>query len=125
MVELEHTDGGRGKSGFSHETQDCTVRAYAIARDISYTESHLIFNAWGRKDGHRTSFYLFMEDTHPELKTVFCVKPRPRVKTLLKNHFFKSAIISVRGHVFAVRNNIVLDFVTNENCIVQNYWEFV
>jgi hypothetical protein len=46
-----YTDGGRRKEGFTQEKNDCTVRAVAIACEVSYADAHEELRQRGRKDG--------------------------------------------------------------------------
>lgn len=46
------SDGGRRLDSFAHESNDCTVRALALATGATYAEAHAHMRAHGRKDGH-------------------------------------------------------------------------
>ena len=50
-------DAGRAACGFTNETNDCTVRAIANTRCISYAAAHaLAAKIFGRKDRHGTVY---------------------------------------------------------------------
>jgi hypothetical protein len=51
VATLYKTDGGRQSSGFFAEKKDCTVRSFACAADIPYSEAHAIMKRSGRRDG--------------------------------------------------------------------------
>jgi hypothetical protein len=121
---LQINDGGRNQSGYYGESNDCTVRAYALAANLSYDTAHDLFQSFGRGYGKRCSFEGFMQVREPNIKPEQFYKPRPRVKTLLKKHLLKNAVIRVRGHVFCVKNNIILDMSDKRNCIVLQVWNF-
>lgn len=50
-VNIKVTDGGRQSSGFLLERHDCTVRSFACAADVPYSEAHRILQKSGRKNG--------------------------------------------------------------------------
>lgn len=49
---MQNSDGGKTAEGFSHETNDCTVRALANSTGLSYKESHRLTAIAGRKPHH-------------------------------------------------------------------------
>lgn len=120
----KYNDGGRAQDGYEHERQDCTVRSYALAMNISYDESHKILKHYGRRDCKRFSFKKFMRLLHSETIRVDAGEPRQRVRTFLKTNEHRNIIVRVSGHVFCVKNNIALDIGNSMNCIVLNYWIF-
>ena len=50
MIRLTKTDGGKIEEGFTHETNDCGVRALALATGLSYAKAHGLLKAEGRLD---------------------------------------------------------------------------
>ncbi len=121
---FRYSDGGRMCSGFADERLDCTIRAYALAMDISYEKSHNILEQFGRKPQCSCSFSTFMQKKHPEITHYETSKPRPRVKTVFKKTFLKNAIVRISGHCFCVKNNIALDMTNRRNCIITDIWYF-
>jgi hypothetical protein len=121
---LQFSDAGRGQSKYPFERNDCTVRAYALAAGLSYDDAHNLFQSFGRKSGGRCSFESFMQAREPDIKPEQFCRPRPRVKTLLKKRILKNAVIRISGHVFCVKNNIILDTCDCRNCVVLQVWEF-
>lgn len=86
------SDGGRRVCGYSHEYNDCTVRAIAHARCISYTEAHtLCAQIFGRKDKHGTRY------TELILNRQSWVKPIA-VHLLRGMTLDKFALLYPRGH---------------------------
>ncbi len=116
---FEYNDGGR----LYGEVLDCTVRAYALATNIPYAASHAKFKAHGREDCCIHSTMRFMVDNHPEIEHI-----RPKcmqVRTFLKQNCYKNIILRVKGHVFCVKNNVILDMQDiYRKCIVLNIWIF-
>lgn len=55
MIRTHVTDGGKVEEGFTHEHNDCGVRALALAADIPYSHAHRILKQEGRKNRKGTS----------------------------------------------------------------------
>lgn len=124
-VAFQYNDGGRKQDGFTYEHLDCTVRAFALARDISYAESHKLFMKAGRKSCHTTKFYKFMQKSYPNISHTETIKPRPRVKTFLKQNKYHNIILRISGHIFCVKDNVILDIIdAYQRCIVTDIWVF-
>jgi hypothetical protein len=47
---LTSTDGGRNLDGYTHEDNDCSVRALAVFADLPYGTAHHILRNAGRQD---------------------------------------------------------------------------
>lgn len=101
------TDAGRNIL-FPHERADCTVRAVALAKALSYSDAHAaLAKHAGRKPGRGAYFAVSAE----ELGFEVCENlVRPSVKTTLR-HLPRSGrfVISTRAHVFAVVDGYVCD----------------
>lgn len=101
------TDAGRIEKGFPQEKNDCTVRAFSLAKDMPYHEVHKLFALAGRKDGDG----MFQAQMVPLLerngfKITFERMTLGRfLKANPKGNFF----VVKRGHAFAVKNGIVFD----------------
>ncbi len=108
MADFVSTDGGRDAEGFRHETNDCVVRAWAIAAQIPYAEAHAAFKAAGRRDRRGTKLHV-SEAVMGDLR---CYPRGSRVtvaKWLRANpsgHF----VVFVRGHAFAVIDGVCHDY---------------
>jgi hypothetical protein len=48
MIKFTETDSGRISSGYTHEHNDCTVRALAEATGASYAQAHSFWTKLGR-----------------------------------------------------------------------------
>lgn len=49
-MKINQTDGGKIQEGFTNEYNDCGVRAFALACDITYARAHELLKAEGRRD---------------------------------------------------------------------------
>lgn len=121
-----YTDGGRKASG-QIEKKDCTVRALAVARGISYNEAHQIMAAVGRKPWRGFKFYKAAEAlkfvAHPQPDKG---KGRLRVHTALEKYRTGRFVFRIEKHVFAVVDGVAYDNNAPEtlrNCIVTDVWE--
>jgi hypothetical protein len=91
------------------EHNDCTVRAYASAFNLTYAESHAILKACGRRN--RRGFHLnsFMKSMHSEIKPI---RPRQTIYSFINSTGSKGTwIVWIRRHVFAVRDGVALDLM--------------
>lgn len=121
-MDFKYSDGGRGESDYPYEKLDCTVRVFALAQNISYDRAHRLFEQAGRKDRHRFSFTKFIKGYADVIRPD--ILHRQQVKTFLKTNGHKNIIVGIRGHVFCVKNNIILDNCNNMRCIVTDVWVF-
>lgn len=119
------------------ETNDCAVKAVAIACDVSYAEAHEAMKALGRKNRNGTNFYNIttkaIEGFGFTLKSWGLVerdeviKSYPGVHSGLKNitthhprrfpqvwsKFHGNLLFHTKGHILAVRDGIVCDWTVN------------
>lgn len=122
------TDGGKSSYGFTHEKNDCTVRAVSIAYQISYEEAHAKLKAFGRKDGHGCHYFAkFMNKNMP---TTLAITRGWKEKSLgTINKFCKENpkgrfILRIRGHALAVVDGIVHDSWLPGSCSrILDYWK--
>jgi hypothetical protein len=107
--------------GYDHENNDCTVRAFAIALDISYKEAHQYLKSKGRQDGKGIYFRQFImnNSSYKNFKFVKCfdvfdepsfvrggyIKPSMRALTL--NFVLNDSVWSEDGTYFIVKNGHV------------------
>lgn len=119
----------RGVERMRGETKDCTVRALACAKGISYDEAHAHMKAHGRVDrkgvmpdvckaiyeavGFKligicgtTNKALWLHGRFPEVKRL----PGTSIKKLLPSLSKGRYIVGVYGHVFAVVDGMPLDY---------------
>jgi len=129
-IPLRITDAGRNAAGLRGEQKDCTVRAFAVARNVPYIEAHKALHELGRRLGRGFKFRIVAEK-RPDLFTrqQFAKGNRKRVKTLLRDHKFPGRyVFRITGHVFAVVDGIIHDNVTFDslkNCIVTDIYTAV
>lgn len=121
MVTGNSNDAGRIESGFTNEKNDCTVRAYAIMRNIPYIQAHGIFYLAGRRPKRGTNVHYAIYNK----EFVRLNRPNMTVKRFIE--FYASTgrwIIQIRGHVFAVVDGCIQDQnpMANLNCHVLMSW---
>lgn len=102
--------------GYSHERNDCTVRALSVACELEYSVAHkLIKDKTGRKDtGACYGFPVFMDKYIPHIKKLH---PKPwekekKIGTLSKfvrDNPTGTWILLKSGHAFALVNGVVYD----------------
>lgn len=112
---------------YSHETNDCSVKALSNSFDVSYVAAHSVLKKFGRKDRHGVAFSAFMTQNNNELfrqKFEEFARPGMTIKTFVNKFNKGTYIVRYTGHVFAVVNGVVLDsFEVNANKRVANYWK--
>lgn len=122
----------KGVERFTHEANDCTVRALANALGIPYKLAHKIMAKAGRKDGsgvHVTAWHPVYERLGITLQSIHGstngakylehMTKRQRqdgitLERLLPRLGNGRYIIKIRGHVLAVVNGKVLDYGNNQ-----------
>jgi len=113
---------------YSHEHNDCSVKALSNAFNVSYAAAHSVLKEFGRKDRHGVAFSAFMMTrNNSELfgqKFEEFVRPGMTIGTFVNKFNKGSYIIRYTGHVFAVVNGVILDsFKVNSNKRILNYWK--
>jgi hypothetical protein len=121
-MEIYLTDGGRQADGFVNEKLDCTVRALALARRISYKIAHQELEQAGRRSRHRFNFTLWL------LSQSWVKSLRSNafgtVRSWVTAHSDGNYIVQIRGHVFAVNHGMIMDsFKISPRMMVKNAWE--
>ena len=110
FVKIDRVDG------FSHESNDCTVRALASACGISYADAHQIAQGMGRKSGEGFKMEQLLQS--PWLSNFDIRKlcfPTKRAMILdvmkLKGNFIVRIIYKNNNlsHVFAVVDGVIYD----------------
>lgn len=88
---------------YQAEKNDCTVRCYATAFDMSYATAHAKLKAAGRRDGKGFHFSSYLRGYHPELKRI---EPKQTVATFLTQGLgqFGRYIVLISGHVFTTQD---------------------
>ena len=109
-------DGGRVGDGFGAEKLDCAVRAYAIAKEIPYTDAHLLFEKAGRRPQHRTYWEIY---TKLRIKFTFRYIT---VKNFIIQHPEGSFYVCMNGHAFVIKNGVIFDNRKLSGRIVIKRW---
>ena len=105
------SDGGKQAFGFTHEKNDCTVRAVSFAYGIPYNEAHAKLKSYGRKDGKGFTFISFIESEKKYINSEHS-SYNYKIGTLrkfLQEHPTGTFILIKRGHAFAVIDGVVYD----------------
>jgi hypothetical protein len=104
------SDGGRAADGFA-EHNDCTVRALALLSGKPYVEAHRACSCAGRKSRRR--FKGFSKRVGPIARelgvSLRLVKRSGTLHKLLEQFPESDLLVSVRGHVFALKKGVVHD----------------
>lgn len=130
-VPFDCTDGGRLDSGFASESNDCTVRALAVATDSSYAEAHAWLRQRGRKMRHGCHFKMIMR-VNPvclgfEMKRESIVRSKG-VRTAIERNpqlAVGTWIIHSTQHVAVLRDGKLLDSFDSSRKIVDTAWRVV
>lgn len=94
---------------FMHETNDCSVRAFAVAADTTYRKSHALHAFCGRVDRKGTLWTV--SDKVAAMLGMEPVKvQRQTLQTFITMNPKGSFWVARSGHAFAVVNGIVYDW---------------
>lgn len=110
-----------------NETNDCTVKAVAIACDIPYIKAHAVLKEIGRKPGRG----LYAHQYHEAIKklgyTIKTIQTDAKTISTLPSHLdsSKSYIANVRGHALAVVKGKVEDWSAGRKHRIRNVWEII
>ena len=122
---VEITDGGRSKSKRPRQSNDCTVRAIAIAMGLDYDDAYDWLAAEGRESWSRFNIDEFLKDRGARKISFPAVKGKPRMNpaTFCKEFPKGRYICNVAKHVFAVVDGVVHDAFENRpnRCIYTAY----
>jgi hypothetical protein len=110
-LEYYFTDGGRLSSSHKNEKRDCTVRALAVAGQMSYDTAHGLLKEFGRKDGH--GFH--SKKGLPKITGGRSCKRSGTVGKFCKENPVGRFYCGIRGHAFAVIDGVVHDW--NDNLV--------
>lgn len=116
------TDGGRASSKRPKQTNDCTVRALALARGIPYDEAYNLLAKAGRpcSAGFRIQEWLDTKPWAHKLSFPAVAGERRMNPASFVTQFPKGIYICrVAKHVFTVRDGVVFDALANriDRCI--------
>lgn len=102
------TDGGRECDGFTHEKNDCVVRALSIAYDINYAKIHSDLKKLGRKDGRGFHTADVMKG-RPIVWIKYQHEIKRTVTGFLKDHPTGRYVVRIKGHAFPVIDGVIHD----------------
>ena len=115
----------KSSAGFTHETNDCSVRAMVNAFGLPYAYAHATMAAAGRKEKKgmlNRYIHNVVTGTHEgkfgkQLATVGRKEGQRQVTiaTFCKYHPYGSYYCIVRGHAFAVVDGVVQDSGRNKS----------
>src|SRR6185369_10199031 len=96
----EYNDGGMSTSSYSFETNDCAVRALALACKMSYDEAHERLKKQGRKDRRGTRFLKTILRSKIPDYDIEVVDFKSTVFKFMQNKPIGSYIVVTRDHAF-------------------------
>lgn len=104
--EFRFHDGGRGASSRPDNTDDCAIRALALAAGLPYDDAHDVLK--GNSSSDRTKD---LASLHVEKMTFPSVKGQPRMTpSMFCRKFPKGTfIVKTAKHVFVIRDGVALD----------------
>ncbi len=131
-------DGGRSKSRYKKEYDDCTVRAMAVACSISYNKSYTYLQSLGRKKNTGFNLHDILEECDINNDVVFGynitnykfkqykTKERMYIAAFSRLNPIGIYILNCLYHVVAVKNGIVYDELNgyNPKFVVLSAFEF-
>lgn len=119
---FRHSDAGRSRSRRPRQKSDCTVRALALARGLSYDLAYDLLADAGRKCSRGFAFPAWLNAQPWATKIPFpAVKGQRRMNpaAFTKTYPAGTFICRVAKHVFTVIDGVVLDAFENspDRCI--------
>jgi hypothetical protein len=109
-------DGGLQQSGIE-DTNNCTIRAFAIAFGVSYKDAHNIGSLAGRPKGQGYWMYRIMDMARQHGYNSIEKNGHGTLGAFLKKNNKGRFICVRRGHAFAVVDGKIYDNVPNpHNC---------
>jgi len=124
------TDAGRSSSRRPQQKNDCTVRAIALAKSMSYDDAYDLLSDAGRKSGCRFEFSKWIASQPWATKFSFpAVKGQRRMNpaTFCRQHSVGTFIVKTAKHVFVVKDGVAYDEMPAERgdrCIY-SAWECI
>ncbi len=126
---FEQTDGGRSLSIVPTQDKDCVVRALSLAFDKNYSETYELLKKAGRKDNKGMVFIQFVEKKlHKKLfgKELLEIPCKLTVAKLMSGIGSGIFLARKRGHIFCIRNGVVLDtFAVGDKARIINLYKVI
>lgn len=148
---FKKTLSGRNEYGYTYETNDCGVRAFAEAANITYAESHAFWSKLGRQN--RRGVYFHWLDKFLEENNSYCFGKkvsteripyhqhethkwddnkgeyiryikRLNVKTFIQQNPTGRYIILSRNHAKAIIDGVIHDQSDGVYCEIQRVYKF-
>jgi len=106
-----YTDGGRRSTpGFENETNDCTVRAFAVFMNVGYAEAHAECKSFGRRNGRGMMTADIRSCFKKHGYTVSTVPgPNPTLAQFARANPTGTHYLFMRRHVAVLQNGVLLD----------------
>lgn len=124
---FRETDAGRSGSKRPKQSNDCSVRALALARKLPYDETYDLLATLGRKSWSGFALHKWLDHQPWATKISFpAVKGQPRMNPARFCAQFPKGIFICRvaKHVFTVIDGIVHDtFASRPNRCIYTAWE--
>ncbi len=124
---FRETDAGRSRSRRPKQSNDCAVRALALARDLGYDEAYDLLAAQGRKSWRGFALHKWLNQQSWAVKIPFpAIKGQPRMNPATFCEQFPKGIYICRvaKHVLTVIDGIVHDtFASRPNRCIYTAWE--
>lgn len=115
-------DGGRQAAGFN-EKLDCTVRAVAIALNMSYSSAHSLLTAYGRKDRHCYNLGWFLSHGMGQWLAEDYSTTCHTLGQFVQAHPKGTFICVTRKHAMAVIDGVIHDtFCTGGKSKLEQVW---
>lgn len=109
---------------YSHETNDCTVKALVATTKRSYEECHSVLKSLGRKDRKGLHLYRFIRDAAELLgHNIEELEFKGSVKRFAKEFSNGNFIITVRGHAIPIVDGVIVDLSFPQKRHVLFVWE--
>lgn len=122
-MKAQHDDAGRSSFEVA-ERNDCSVRAWALARGITYAESHEAFRLAGRRTRGRTS-----QEVSARVMGTREIPARPlSYVSFLAEHPVGRYVVHLKGHAIAVVDGVQLDMegkIIRMRSNVYHFWTVV
>lgn len=115
-------------TGGSDESNDCSVRAFAVAACVDYYVAHDIFAKAGRRPRHKTAGWItesVMVRYFPNVHQVYAYDRRMTIKRFVELYPKGHYLVHVRGHALAVCDGVTHNWTNRPRQIVRRFWQLV
>lgn len=124
-------DGGKSDAGFKRETNDCTVRALAVACDVPYSEAYTFMAQNGRRKNKGSYFQQVIWRNNGEIlgRTLVddrTIKPAKGTKTaFLRNPQLRRGtwLVHMTHHVAVMKDGQLIDSFDSSRKVIDGAWK--